>query len=121
MTVQFLKWLSSGLSVGAVGAAIAFVISAFQFLSIRKRESRQREFENYHLLIERLVAPDEKSGKIFIDRQIASAFELRNFPRYYECTERILSGLLQAWGGKEAYSRLTREVELTLEFVRKRL
>jgi hypothetical protein len=51
MVEQFLRWLSSGVSVGAVGAAIAFVVSIFQFLSVRKRESREREFEKYHWLV----------------------------------------------------------------------
>jgi hypothetical protein len=120
MVEQALKWLSSGLSVGAVGAAIAFVVSLFQFLSVRQRESREREFDKYHLLIEHLVSPDER-GKMFLDRQIAVIFELRHFPRYYECSERILVGLKEAWGGGTEFSRLLREIDLTLEYIRKRL
>jgi hypothetical protein len=96
MIEHVLKWLSSGLSVGAVGAAIAFVVSVFQFLSVRKRESHEREFDKYHLLIEHLVSPDEK-GNLFLERQIATVFELRHFPRYYECTAKILSGLRDSW------------------------
>jgi hypothetical protein len=88
---ESLRWLSSGLSVGAVGAAIAFVVSIFQFLSVRKRESREREFNQYHALIDRLVSRDG-TGSLPLDRQIAVIFELRHFPRYYECTVRILMG-----------------------------
>jgi hypothetical protein len=114
-------WLSTGLNATAVGTAIAFVFSVFQFLSVRKRESREREFDKYHLLIEHLVSPDEK-GNVFLDRQIATVFELRHFPRYYECTDRILSGLKQSWSGRREVdlSRLMREVDLTLEYIRKR-
>jgi len=101
-----------------VGAAIAFVISVFQFLSIRKRESREREFNQYHLLIEHLVSPDEK-GSVFLDRQIAIVFELRHFPRYYECTQGILTGLKQSWSGRQEHSRLISEIDLTLEYIRK--
>jgi len=119
MIEQALKWLSSGLSVGAVGAAIAFVVSLFQFLSVRKRESREREFEKYHFLIQHLVSPDER-GSLFLDRQIAIIFELRHFPRYYECSERILMGLKESWGGRVEFSRLLREMDLTLEYIRKR-
>jgi hypothetical protein len=72
-------------------------------------------------VIKQLVAPEEKTGFPLLDRQIAAAFELRHFPRYYECTERILAGLLQAWGAQEAASRLINEIELTLKYVRKRL
>jgi hypothetical protein len=120
MIGQILKWLSSGLSIGAVGAAIAFVVSVFQFLSVRKRESREREFDKYHWLIEHLVSPDEK-GSIFLDRQIAIVFELRHFPRYYESTERILSGLKNAWSGRDEFSRLLAEMDLTLVYIRRRL
>ena len=116
---EFLKWLSSGLSVGAVGAAIAFVISGFQFLSVRKRESREREFNQYHELIKHLVSSDEKGGP-FLDRQIATVFELRHFPRYYECTERILSGLKHSWNGKPGISRLIDEIDLTLKYIKKK-
>jgi hypothetical protein len=120
MMNNILKWLSSGLSVGAVGAAVAFVISAFQFLSVRKRESREREFNQYHLLIEHLVSSDEKSGVLKLDRQIAIVFELRHFPRYYECTQRILTGLKQSWGRPQEHSRLIEEIDLTLEYIRKK-
>ena len=51
-----LRWLSSGASVGAVGTGIAFVFSVFQFLTVKKRESRQQEFEKYHWLIPRVQA-----------------------------------------------------------------
>lgn len=112
-----LRWLSSGLTVGAVGAAIAFVISVFQFLSVRKRESREQEFKHYHQLIEGLVSPDEK-GSLFLDRQIAIVFELRHFPRYYECTQRILRGLKQSWAGQQEHSRLIGEIDLTLEYIK---
>jgi hypothetical protein len=60
-----IDWLvSHGINVTAVGAAIAFVVSIFQFLSVRKRESQEREFSQYHLLIEHLVAPDEKGQSV---------------------------------------------------------
>ena len=85
---------------------------------IKKRESRQQEFEKYHWLIEHLVSPDDQ-GHVFLDRQIAIAFELRHFPRYYECTERILSRLRESWNNPGAYSRLLREIDLTLEHIKK--
>ena len=115
-----LKWISSGLNIGAVGAGIAFVFSAFQFLSVRKRESRQKEFDQYHSLIEKLVAPSHKEG-LFLDQQVAVVFELRNFPRYFECTERILAGLKTAWTstpGWEKRERLIQELVMTLSYIK---
>lgn len=77
MMNDILAWLlAHDISATGVGAGVAFVFSVFQFLSIRKRESREREFDKYHLLVERLVSPDPK-GSLFLDRQIAVVFELR--------------------------------------------
>jgi len=115
-------WLSGhGVSATAVGTAIAFVFSVFQFVSVRKAEARAREFDKYHQLIERLVSPDEK-GQMFLDRQVAVIFELRHFLRYYECMERILGGLQEAWRdrGDVDLTRLLVEIELTLAHIRKR-
>ena len=116
---DILRWISSGVSVGAVGAGMVFAFSVVQFVIIRSRESRDREFERYHLSIERLVSSGQKG--IFLDQQIATAFELRNFPRYFECTQRILSGLKKAWGSNQANLRLIQEMDLTLSYIEKRM
>jgi len=112
--------LAHGLNATAIGAAIVFVFSVVQFVSVRARESRTREFEQYHLLIQRLVTPDEK-GMLLIDRQVATVFELRHFPRYYECTERILEGLKTTWGKvhNPEMPRLFVEIDLTLRYIKK--
>jgi len=59
-----------------------------------------------YTMIKSLVEPelqeenviDEKTGQIcnkygkMVDRQVATVFELRNFPEYFEVTKRILYG-----------------------------
>jgi hypothetical protein len=116
-----LRWLfAHGVSATGVGAAIAFVFSVYQFLSVRKRESKQKEFDQYHSLIEKLVAPSVGKTQVFLDQQIAVVFELRNFPRYFELTERILSGLRNTWlqqQGWANYDRLIQELGLTLRYI----
>lgn len=114
-------WLSAhGVTATAVGTAIAFVVSVFQFVAVRKAEAREREFNQYHRLIERLVSPDERG--LFLDRQVAVIFELRHFPRYYECTERILTDLQAHWHGLQGLgvTRLITESDLTLAHIRRR-
>ncbi len=116
---EFLKSIPSAVNIGGVGAAIAFAFSVYQFVAIRRRESRQREFENYHELIERLVAPDTK-GNLPLDRQVAIVFELRHFPRYYECSYRILTGLKDNWKNHpNTQPRLMNEIDLTLALIKK--
>ncbi len=116
-----LGWLSAhGVGATGVGAAVAFVFSVYQFLSVRKRESRQKEFDQYHSLIEKLVSPRQGQSQVFLDQQIAVVFELRNFPRYFELTERILSGLRNSWLQMQDwanYDRLIQELGLTLRYI----
>jgi hypothetical protein len=59
--------------------------------------------------------------QVFLDQQIAVVFELRNFPRYFELTERILSGLRNSWLQMQDwanYDRLIRELGLTLQYIK---
>ena len=121
MTGVFDWLLSHGVSATAVGTAIAFVFSVYQFLSVRKHESRQREFDQYHALIEKLVSQRHGQTHIFLDQQIAVVFELRNFPRYFDVTERILDGLRTEWTQRKDwanYDRLLQELNLTLKFIK---
>lgn len=89
-----LSWLTNNLTaISVFGAAVAFAWSAVQFILVRRHEQRIHEFETYHRLVKELVQPDPNSQSTWIDRQVAVVFELRNFPRYYPVTGRILNNL----------------------------
>ena len=53
-----------GSALGAIGAAIAFAWSVFQFFSVRAREARVREFESFHRLIKELVEPPAEGASM---------------------------------------------------------
>lgn len=117
---EVVHWLSSNAaSLGIVGAAIAFIWSSTQQIIQRKAESREREFQAFHRLIKELVAPDPESGKAWIDRQAAVVFELHHFKRYYEFTERTLTGLKEKWTADPDFQwpRLIEEIDLTLHYI----
>ena len=79
--ISFLNTNAAGLTL--IATLIIGVYKFWQFVNIKKEDARQRDFENYHTLIKRLVVDREDSdGRPFIDVQIASVFELRNFARY---------------------------------------
>lgn len=99
--------------LGAVGTAIAWVCQ-------RARESREKQFATFHKLVKELVSPAEKDEKMWLDRQIAVAFELRHFRRYYDVTERILNGVKTTWEEKPDYARLIDEIKLTLDHIANR-
>lgn len=115
-----LTWLTSNLAaISAFGAAIAFAWSAVQFILVRRHEQRTHEFDAYHRLIKELVQPDPASQSTWIDRQVAVLFELRNFPRYYPVTVRILNNLRGkfATDPKFCWPYLLAELDLTLQYI----
>jgi hypothetical protein len=111
-----------GTAFSAIGAAVAFVWSVFQFFSARAREARAREFETFHRLIKELVEPPSEGASLYIDRQCAILFELRFFPRYFPFTLRTLLALQQTWQKTAAqYPRLQEELNITIRFIKARL
>jgi hypothetical protein len=115
---QLAGWLSSNTAtLSILGAAVAFIWSTTQQIIQRRTEGREREFQTFHKLVRDLVSPEGADGRIWEDRQAAVVFELRNFPRYYEFTERMLPRLRTIWG---AWPRLIEEINLTLEHIEQR-
>lgn len=110
-------------ALGIFGAAVAFIWSVIQFVLVRMRDEKHREFEIYHRLIKELVSPDPESKSIWIDRQAAVIFELRRFKRYHEFTLRTLLGLQKKWSNDPEFTfpRLLEELDLTIEYIRRKL
>jgi len=115
--ITFLNTNAAGLAI-AVPLVISIVAGAFkfwQFVNIKNKESKQIEYENYHNLIEKLVTDrNEKDGTPFIDVQIASVFELKNFPRYSKATVLILNRMKKRLLDKEIQKDLVGQIDKTL-------
>ena len=107
------KWIEL---LGLLIAILAFFIPIYRYLSQKREEQKDKRFVTYHELIADLV--DAPGGKI--DRQIATIFELRNFPSYYELTKRIITDLTKQWSGIEGSDRLITEMSLTLIYINKK-
>jgi hypothetical protein len=110
---EFLNWVAL---IAAAFTVLPVVWGAFHFITIKQAEERARQFTIYHGVIESLV---EKGT--YIDRQIASVYELRSYPLYYPATYRILQRLVVLWGAsdEEKFQDLIKEMHLTLDFIRK--
>ncbi len=100
--------------LGAIVAALTFLVSAVKYFADRRDLLRQRRFENYHKLIDELVQGRATQQAPRLDSQIAVAYELRYYKEYKEVTGRILRGLLVLWNGRPEATRLVEEIELTL-------
>lgn len=89
---------------------LALAFSSIRYVNIKQNEQRQQRFENYHILIHKLVrAGSENRG---IESQQAIIFELRNYKEYKEVTARILTDLKEDWGN---FPELIKEIKLTLK------
>jgi hypothetical protein len=117
--INFLNINASGLTI--LAALVAGIYKFWEFVNVRKTESRQREFNNYHDLVERLVTDrKEVDGIPFIDVQIASVFELESFPRYYKPTKVILNRMRLKLLGKEPQKDLVKQIDETLSKIDKK-
>jgi hypothetical protein len=114
------QWLED--NSGAIAVLIALVPTvwaAFQFILAKRREAIRIRFETYHSLIKQLVQPE---GQMYLDRQVAAVYELKDYKHYYPVTVRILSGLKQSWSASPlnangGLQRLLNEIDLTLNHI----
>jgi hypothetical protein len=87
-----------GIAIATIPLIIGFVVGVIkfaQYVDVQRRKQRQVEYKNFHELIERLTAPLPGSQNAWLDVQKAAAFELRNYPKYAEITELILTGWIK--------------------------
>jgi hypothetical protein len=102
--------------LAAMAAIVTFSWSVWQYFDIRRRDYFEREFKEYHRLIQELVQPSPGSV-MYLDREAAVVFELRRFNRYNEFTVRTLETLKLNWASNPAHKRLIDEIEITIAFL----
>lgn len=114
-----------GTQISALGAAIAFIFGVYKFQAERAATHFWKEFEAYHKLVKELVEPPSKNGALFVDRQTAVIYELRFYKRYYSHSQRMLKGLKEKWTARskqmQGATRLLEELDLTIEYIDKKL
>jgi hypothetical protein len=87
-------------------------------MDAKRKDLRQKRFENYHDLIRRLVEGEHPDRRVMLDRQVAVVYELRNYKEYGDVTLRILHGLRETWASNPLLlPRLKTELELTIKFL----
>lgn len=106
--------------ISSLIAILSFIWGIYQHFDTKKREQDLKEFENFHKLIKELVQPDKENG-LYVDRQTAILFELRNFKRYYPYSYRTLISLKNKWNVPEQFPRLLEELNLTIDFLERKL
>lgn len=92
---------------------VAGVFKFWQYVDVRRSEERQKRFENYHRLIERLTAPLPGHNDAYLNVQQAAVFELRNYRDYKEVTKDIFA----AWTDRD--SKLSDGMKKTLKHLGK--
>ena len=106
--------VSELLALGSLLATLfGFAFASLRYVNIKRKEQAQLRFENYHLLIHKLVrAKTEGTG---MESQRAIIYELRNYNEYKEITVRILENLQKLW---ESHDLLVDEIERTITYFR---
>jgi hypothetical protein len=107
-----LKFLQDNIiSLSFLATAIVGIVNFYQFVATRKDEQRQRDYHNYHSLIERLNLPEAGTGYPLLDKQKSAVFELRYYSKYKMLTHDILS----EWIPKVKESGLDKFMKETLK------
>lgn len=117
---EFIK--SYGTQLSVLGAAVTFAFAYWKFLVERQATLFWKEFEVYHKLIKELVGPPSENGALYVDRQAAIIFEIKNFKRYFPYSLRMLEGLKTNWHARAGvHQRVLTEMELTIEHIKQSL
>jgi hypothetical protein len=107
-----------GAQLSAIGSAAIFLFGVYKYLTERRETHYWKEFEVFHRLVRELVEPPSEGQALFVDRQSAILFELRNFKRYYPYSLRMLKGLRLKWSAiPNEFVRLIEELDLTVAFL----
>ena len=113
---EFIK--NYGTQLSAIGAMFAFIFAIYKYHIERKTTLYWKEFDIFHKLIQGLVEPSTEKHSMYLDRQIAIIFELRNYKRYYPVSLRILKRLKISWN-KPGFMRLIEEIDITILHIEK--
>ncbi|TSA30706.1 MAG: hypothetical protein D4R68_00295 [Ignavibacteriales bacterium] len=95
---------------------LVLAFSALKYVGNRKEELKQKQFENYHMILDWLVAG--RTGHLLLDSQIACIYELRNYKQYKDVSIRILEGQKNTLSGRPNTERLIKEIDIALNDLR---
>lgn len=117
------EWASQNPNeIGVVFTVLAFVLSivvlafsAFRYVSVRRDELRNQQYEKYHTLLRNISQGADIGGTLKLVSQRAFIYELRHFPEYRALTERLLESLLSEWKeDPDKSSKLIFEIQDTI-------
>ena len=117
MLNEVVNWSGSHIEHIALGITVLTILwQIYQYLKLKKSESKQKEFENFHKLIGELVG---ENGHIpYVDRQTAIVYEFRRLTSYRFVLLRILKHLDSKWSSSNNYDDILKaEIMMTIEFL----
>ena len=112
--------INGDIFIKLLGILISFfgvIVPLYKFITEKNLSQRDLRFKTYHLLIKQLVEPEDGKDGIMLDRQVATCFELRNFPEYFEITKRILTDLKAQWEKDPLNKRIITEIDYTIKYI----
>jgi hypothetical protein len=109
----FFEFINNNLEISLI---VLIIIGIWEYMKYKNKWN----FENYHKLVKELNQSDTLGESIKLYRQVAVVYEMRNYPRYFFVTKRILKGWLGLRNVNEQENKeLYKEMELTLDYINK--
>lgn len=105
------QWATIGAFLVAAVSLLVIAVQAWRYMDMRKRDQRQKEFENYHELIRKLSIG---GADVRLSAQKAIIFELSKYTAYGDVTVRILEPLRVQWL-ENGFHILVNETDLTVK------
>jgi len=109
--------------VVALVAILGVVFPVWRYLNAKSKEQNQLNLVNFH---EKMLGKfSNQQGSAGLEEQVAVVFELRNYPKYFPVTKRILTEAQNRLRGKlterPELKMLIDEMDLTLGVINKKV
>jgi hypothetical protein len=107
----------------AITAMVAGIWTVYRHFEARSADRRRADFEAFHKMINSI--PTSAQEQISPPVALATIYELRNYPQYFDVTSRILKlfetsipkNLPEKSFASIAYKAMTDEIKRTLDYI----
>lgn len=111
--MELVNWLATNKeSVSLIIAIVSLLFGVIKYIDMKNRELEFKRFESVTHSLNELSRKDST-----VHQQVFFMFELRNYPKYYSVTDRMLRDILSKHTG--ASNVFINEVQATLAHIQK--
>lgn len=102
--------------IAILSGAVAAMWAAYKYFASRTADRRRSDFEAFHRIVGSL--PQGGSHPFSPEAALATIYELRNYPAYFDVTRRILEMYSARMPDEREFANMKREIKGTLDYIR---